>query len=182
MRLPVSNYRGSTLPPRRIHLIGSTGSGKSYIAAILSRRLGTPTYDLDDLFWQRDAAAYGVRAEPAERDARLNAIVQQDAWIIEGVYHSWLGPSFDRADLIVALTPYVLLRDVRVLRRFMLRKLGLVRSKRESMRDLWHLLRWNHRYDGDNYVRAMEFIKERGKQAVACAGIDEVLAAVSAPP
>jgi adenylate kinase family enzyme len=85
---------------RRIHIIGSTGSGKTHVACLLSGRLGIPRFDLDDLFWDRSASAYGVRASGEVRDRRLAEIVSGDAWIIEGVYHQWLGPSFDRAHVI----------------------------------------------------------------------------------
>ena len=96
---------------RRIHIIGSTGSGKTYIAGLLSRRLDMPAFDLDDLFWDRSASTYGVRAAADVRDRRLAEIVAGDAWIVEGVYHQWAGPSFDRADVIVALAPSVWVRD-----------------------------------------------------------------------
>lgn len=163
---------------RRIHLIGSTGSGKSHLAALLSRRLNIPAYDLDDIFWRRDASFYGARTEATERDEQLKSIVRQDAWIIEGVYHNWLGPSFERAEIIVVLTPHVLLRDLRIVRRFILRKLGIVLSKRETIRDLWKLLRWNHSYDTDNYPRAMAYVKERGKQVVVCKSARDAIAAI----
>ena len=163
---------------RRIHIIGSTGSGKSYIANVLSRRLNLPVFDLDDLFWNRSASTYGVRTAGDVRDRKLAQIAASDAWIIEGVYHQWVGPSFDRAELILILVPSVWVRDVRVVRRFIKRKLGLVPSKRESLRDLWQLLRWNHGYDRDNYPRSMAFIREQNRAAVKCRSLQEVLRAV----
>src|SRR5262245_27327044 len=98
---------------QRIHIIGGAGSGKSYAARVLSRQFGIPTYDLDELFWDRAAPRYGVRAAVAERDARLASITQEVLWIIEGVYYGWLRPSFARADCIFVLQPPVLLRDWR---------------------------------------------------------------------
>jgi adenylate kinase family enzyme len=165
---------------RRIHIIGSTGSGKTRVASLLSHRLSIPTFDLDDLFWDRSASTYGVRTTGDRRDRKLAEIVTGDAWIIEGVYHQWLGPSFDRAQVILALTPSVWVRDARVIRRFIKRKLGLVPSKRESLCDLWQLLQWNHNYDHDNYPRAMAFIRERNRAAVECKSLNDVLQAVSA--
>ena len=162
----------------RIHIIGSTGSGKTHIANLLSRRLSVPAFDLDELFWDKSSPNYGVRTADDTRDNRLAEIVAGEAWIVEGVYHKWVGPSFDRAEVIVALAPSVWVRDVRVIRRFIKRKLGLVPTKRESLRDLWQLLRWNHGYDHDNYPRAMAFIRERNRAAVECKSVEDVLRAV----
>ena len=68
---------------QRIHIIGGPGSGKSYAARHLSHRLGVSVYDLDDLFWDRAAESYGVRASDADRDAKLMSIAAEDAWVID---------------------------------------------------------------------------------------------------
>jgi adenylate kinase family enzyme len=164
----------------RIHIIGGPGSGKSFVAAELSRCLGVPAYDLDDLFLDRSAARrYGVRADAAERDGRLAAIVGQDGWIIEGVYYGWLAPSFDAADTIIELTPSIWVRHLRVIRRFALRKLGRTASKRESLADLWRLLRWSHTYDRRQLAEGREAISARGRQPVACTTLEQVFVATS---
>jgi adenylate kinase family enzyme len=161
----------------RIYIIGGSGSGKSYIAANLAQRFGVPAYDLDELFWDRAAGRYGIRADPTKRDQQFAAIIAQDGWIIEGVYYQWLTPSFDVADVIIALTPSIWIRHWRVVRRFILRKLGRLPSKRESFADFWHLLRWSHAYDATNLAQARELIAEHGRRLVDCKTFDEVLAA-----
>ena len=40
---------------RKIHILGAAGSGKSYIADLLSRTYGLSVFDLDDLFWDNRA-------------------------------------------------------------------------------------------------------------------------------
>ncbi|EEF60617.1 hypothetical protein [Pedosphaera parvula] len=165
----------------RIHIIGGPGSGKSYVAAKLAERFGVLACNLDDLFWDSTASHYGVRADASERDRKLAAIVSRDGWIVEGVYYQWLAPSFDAADVIVALTPSIWVRHWRVVRRFVLRKLGRIPSKRESLAGLWHLLRWSHAYDRDNLVRAHRFIVEHGRELITCRTLDEVLRATEAP-
>ena len=69
----------------KIHIIGGPGSGKSFLADRLSRQLGIPHYDLDDLQWD-NAAGYGTKPDPPERDALLSQILQKEAWVIEGDY------------------------------------------------------------------------------------------------
>jgi adenylate kinase family enzyme len=140
---------------QRIHIIGGPGSGKTYAARYLSHLLGIPTYDLDDLFWDSAAQSYGVRASDADRDAKLMSITDEAAWIIEGVYYRWLRPSFERAEIIFVLTPGVLVRDWRILKRFVSRKFGIMPTKKESVLDMYRLIEWNHKYDVDNLKRAM---------------------------
>jgi adenylate kinase family enzyme len=164
---------------QRIHIIGGPGSGKSYAARHLSTHLGIPAHDLDDLFWDRAAQSYGVRASDLDRDARLLAITQQHAWVIEGVYHHWLKPSFERADIIFVLCPNVYLRDWRILRRFVTRKLGVIPTKRESLLDLYRLIQWNHKYDVDNLKRAMDFIRDFEHKVVTYRCADDLLRRVA---
>ena len=173
-------FLSSTVKPR-IHIIGGPGSGKSYIAAKLAESLGVLAFDLDDLFWESSARSYGVRADAPERNRQLAEIVSRDGWIIEGVYYQWLGPSFDAADCIVALTPPVWLRHWRVVRRFLERKAGRISSKHESLSDLWRLLCWSHAYDTRNLVQARQFVAERGRKLTACRTFDDVLAATKSP-
>ncbi|HBS46640.1 MAG TPA: hypothetical protein DEA91_23180 [Paenibacillus sp.] len=70
----------------RIHIIGGSGSGKSYIAELLSDKLHIPHYDLDNIFWDHQSNEYGVKAPEDERDRRLREIIGLDSWIAEGVY------------------------------------------------------------------------------------------------
>ncbi len=180
MALLASGVSRAPLKPR-IHIIGGSGSGKSYIAAKLAQRFGVPTYDLDELFWDRAAGNYGIRADPAKRDQQLLDIVARDGWIIEGVYYQWLTPGFDVADIIIALTPSIWIRHWRVVRRFILRKFGRVPSKCESLADLWRLLRWSHAYDAANLAKARQLITERGRELVDCKSFADVLAAIETP-
>ena len=117
---------------QRIHIIGGPGSGKSYAAKHLSTRLGIPAHDLDDLFWDSAAQSYGVRASDADRDAKLMSITAEDTWIVESVYYRWLRPSFERADIIFVLRPNVFVRDWRILKRFVTRKLGINPTKEKA--------------------------------------------------
>ena len=164
---------------QRIHIIGGPGSGKSYAAHQLSSMLDIPAYELDDLFWDRSAPRYGVRASQTERDARLATITQEATWVIEGVYYGWLRLSFERADRIFVLRSNVLLRDWRIVKRFVSRKFGIMPTKRESVLDLYRLIEWNHQYDADNLRRALEFIQEFEHKIVACRCADDLLAYVT---
>ncbi len=161
----------------RLHIIGGPGSGKSFIAGKLSRHFGVPAYDLDDLFWDRTALTYNLRADPGKRDQQLATIVSRSSWVIEGVYYQWLTPSFEAADIIIALAPSIWIRHWRVIRRFTLRRLGRLPSKRESLGDLRRLLCWSHVYDANNLVQARELIAANGRKLIFCKTYDDVRSA-----
>ena len=161
----------------RIHLIGGGGSGKSYAARKLSAELDVPAYELDDLFWDRSARGYGVRSEPGGRDRELAAIVERDGWIIEGVYYGWLAPSFAAADIIIALTPSIAIRQWRVIKRYVRRKIERDAVRSGSLADLWRLLRWNQSYDAQHLSQARIAIAALGRTWVECKTFDDVSAA-----
>ncbi len=164
--------------PKRVHIIGGAGSGKSYLARKLGAALNLPVCNLDDLFWANDEETYGIRAKPGERDGKLEEFVAQDGWVVEGAYHGWVEASFERADIILVLRPGPWLRDARILKRFVSRRLGIEKtSKKETISGLVALLRWNHGYDGDNLARALKQLQahegkvhtfRKADQAVAC--------------
>lgn len=137
--------------------------------------MGIPSYDLDELFWDRAANRYGAKALETERDARLTELVRQEAWIIEGVYYSWVEQSFDEADIIGVLRPPVLLRDLRILKRFLRRRLGLVSAKHERLIDLYRLILWNHRYEAANLATALESIERYNGKILVCASAEDLI-------
>lgn len=159
----------------RLHIIGGGGSGKSYIAQQLSARCQVPALDLDDIYWDHGAVSGTVNAAE-KRDAALGEFVHGEQWIVEGMYYRWVDPSFDRADLIVVLVPPLWLRQVRIVRRFIRRKLGLEPDKKETLQGLIRFLKWNRGYDGDNLARVLAILVARGLPYVKCATGDEVAA------
>lgn len=134
----------------KIHIIGGPGSGKTTLASRLSRQLGIPHVDLDDLQWDNAKGSYGTKRDPRERAALLDEILRKDDWIIEGVYHKWCAQCFADADRIVLLEIPRRTYRYRIIRRFVRRKLGLEKGKRESLKSLTALLRWADRYQQVN--------------------------------
>ena len=136
----------------KIHIIGGPGSGKSTLAEELSQRYGIPHYDLDELQWDAAAGSYGKKREAAERDDLLNQILKQDDWIMEGVYYAWCAQCFADADAIFLLkVPRAVYRR-RIIRRFIRRKLGMEKGKKETLKDLRALLRWADKYQRENMI------------------------------
>ncbi|MBQ1371503.1 MAG: AAA family ATPase [Oscillospiraceae bacterium] len=150
----------------KIHIIGGPGSGKSFLAERLSRELGIPHYDLDDLQWDNTARGYGTKRDPQERDALLQEILQQQDWIIEGVYYAWCDQSFRQADQIYLLQVPRRLFRFRILRRFVRRKLGLEPGKKETLKSLRALLKWADKYQRKNLPEIQKILEPYGEKLI----------------
>ena len=87
----------------KIHIIGGSGSGKTYLAKALSAEYGIPRHDLDDLQWD-NARGYGSKRPREERRQLLDEILKEPDWIIEGVYYTWCRQCFEDADRIYLLS------------------------------------------------------------------------------
>ena len=175
LALAVLDFR--VMSEKKIHIFGSTGSGKTYIAGILSQKYNIPTLSLDDIFWDNSEGYYGIIADAEKRDRSLNEFLDRPSWIVEGIYHhDWVRRSFKEADLIIGLTVPVWIRDIRVVRRFLKRKLGLLHSKKkETWAGFLRLLKWNHGYDHHNFIRIKDALPEFEHKVVYCKSVGEVL-------
>ncbi len=167
------------MAPLRLHLIGGAGTGKTYIAQRLSARLGVPTLDLDEIYWVKGTDTYEDCAPEAARDRQLADFIRQESWIVEGVYHRWLTPSFEAATHILVFMPPLWQRQARILRRYVRRKLGLEPGKKDNLIGLWTLLAWNHRYDRRELPQALARLKARQRPYVICRNEAEIEAAVA---
>ncbi len=67
---------------RRILIIGRPGSGKSTFARALKELTGLPLYYLDMLYHKPDKTT----ASQQEFDKKLQPLLVQDAWILDGNY------------------------------------------------------------------------------------------------
>ncbi|WP_409341026.1 DNA topology modulation protein FlaR [Paenibacillus sp. MBLB4367] len=157
----------------RIHIIGGSGSGKSYIAALLSDKLRIPHYDLDDIFWDHQSNEYGVKAPEDERDRRLREIIGLDSWIAEGVYRSWVGPSFAAADKIVVLMTPLSVQEERIWKRYEERIAGIVPSKkRETLEGIHNLLAWNKDYNLTKLPNLIDHWEDKDKMILVRNNLD----------
>ena len=83
----------------KIILVGSGGSGKSWLSKRLAEITGYPLFHLDKEFWRP-----GWEMTPKEeRIARQNEITSGDKWIIDGNYNSTMEMRYAAADLVIFL-------------------------------------------------------------------------------
>ncbi|WP_157443026.1 DNA topology modulation protein FlaR [Colwellia piezophila] len=158
---------------RKIHIIGGPGSGKTFSATKLQTLTTLNAYDLDKVFWEQNENAY-VRSSEESRTEKLNQVLSQENWIIEGVYYKWLADSFRDADLIVILNPPVLLRQWRIFKRFLKRKFILGQFRKESLSSFMEMYWWNQKFDNDNMVRILDFLTEYNNKIIFCKNHNEL--------
>ena len=134
----------------KIHIIGCSGSGKTYLANALAKKCNIPHFDLDDIQWDNNSEGYGIKRPLEERNALLQEILNNNEWVIEGVYYAWVQQSFDEADKIYVLDMPRYLYKSRIIVRSIKRKLGIQQGKRETLKSVYNLLKWTETFQNKN--------------------------------
>ncbi|MFA9559485.1 AAA family ATPase [Evansella sp. AB-rgal1] len=137
-----------TKTPKKVHIIGSVGSGKTTLAKELSSKLTIPHYELDNVIWIRDTSGE-IRRTEQEREEYLNSIIQSESWIMEGVHsEEWVSNSFQRADLIIFLDTKYSTRTYRIIQRFIKQKLRLEKSNyKPTFKIFLKMFQWNRYFE-----------------------------------
>ena len=119
----------------RIVVVGTTGSGKTTFSKRLSAQLEVPHLELDSLYW-------GANWTPVEDKifySRVQEVIAQDRWIIEGDYDLAMTSIWQKADTIIWLDyPLPLVVSQVVFRTFIriLLRTSLWGGNKESFRSL----------------------------------------------
>ena len=161
--------------PKRIHIIGSIGSGKTTLAKVLSNQLNIPYYELDNVVRKRLKTGDIKRTEQ-ERDEYLNSIINNDHWIVEGVHHKWVSPSFKRADLIIYLDPKLATRKFRIIKRYIKQKIGVEKANyKPTLKILHTLYKYNTEFDAKNKPEIFNTLNLYKNKLVIIKSKDEII-------
>ncbi|MFD1019880.1 AAA family ATPase [Thalassobacillus hwangdonensis] len=135
------------MPNKKIHIVGSVASGKTTLAKQLSIKLGIPYYELDNVVWERLPDGERRRTDE-ERDAHLKSILENDAWIIEGVHHEWVADSLEQAEQIIYLDTPMYKRRIRIVTRFIKQKLKLEKANYTPTFEIFRkMFKWNRHFE-----------------------------------
>lgn len=143
----------------KIHILGGSGTGKTYIANKIAKQHNICHFDLDNIYWDHMSNTYGIKMSVENRTQKLNDILKNNDWIIEGVFYDWLRDSFSKADYIFILTTKPIVFHYRIIRRFIRRKFGIEKSKKETLKSLKDLLIWTNKYQKYNIPKIIEFLE-----------------------
>lgn len=153
--------------PKKIHIIGGPGSGKTYIAKKLSSTLKIPCYDLDDIYWDNKAKTYDTMKDPKLRDKEFSLLLKKDKWIIEGVYGHWNKMGFKKADLIIILKQNRFIRTRRLFWRYFKTVLNIEDYKRrETWKYFWSLVKFSWNYYKIKFPEVYENIEPYKNKAI----------------
>ena len=151
----------------KIHIIGCSGSGKTYLANALSKKYNISHFDLDDIQWDNNAKEYGKKRTLDERKALLHEILyNNDEWIVEGVYYAWVQQSFDEADKIYVLDMPRYLYKRRIMIRSVKRKLGILKGKKETFQSVCSLLKWTETFQNEKLKEIKRILDRYGNKVV----------------
>ncbi|MCK7490733.1 MAG: hypothetical protein MZW92_02325 [Comamonadaceae bacterium] len=107
----------------------------------------------------------------------LGDILRSERWIIEGVYLSWVEASFRCADRILLLDVGAWVCACRIIRRFILRRIGIRRSNtRETIRGPLALLKWN-RHIKERTPQIKLALETYGEKAIIAKSAEEAVVA-----
>ncbi len=150
----------------KIRIIGCSGSGKTYFAKRLSEKYNVPYFDLDDIQWDNSQNSYGVKMPIDKRNQMLNDILQQPDWIIEGVYYAWVQQSFEEADMIYVLDMPKRLYKFRIIKRFIQRKIGTEKGKKETFKSVYNLLKWTDTFQNANMKEIIRILEQHKRKVI----------------
>ena len=85
--------------PRRVHVVGTSGSGKTTIAKAIADKLGIKHIELDAIYWQPN---WTELSKDVFRERVLEAVEDGD-WTTDGNYKDVRDIIWDRVDTIVWL-------------------------------------------------------------------------------
>jgi adenylate kinase family enzyme len=86
--------------PRRVAVVGTSGSGKTTFSSLLAARLGVEHVELDALFWLPD----WTEPEEADFQAKVEAALDvPGGWVVDGNYSRLQRNILGRVDTVVWL-------------------------------------------------------------------------------
>lgn len=150
----------------KIRIIGVSGSGKSYLANILSKKTGIPCCELDNIYWDHSNGDFSQKRNEQERLNMYEQEVNKEQWIMEGVYYDWCKNSFEKADIIYLFDLPSRVYKYRIFKRYLKRKLGIEKGKKQTLKGTKRLIKWTDKYKDDFVIIKEQILKPYEQKVV----------------
>jgi adenylate kinase family enzyme len=147
----------------KIYIIGSVASGKTTMAKKLSSLYNIPWYELDNVVHIRLPGG-GRRRLPEEINYEFNKIINNEKWIIEGVFRECFNEGFDKAETIIVLNTPPYKRKYRIAKRWLRQRFKLEKSDyAPTMKMLLSMYRWSKGFEKskNNILKILEPYKDK---------------------
>ena len=148
------------MKPDKIYILGTVGSGKTYLAKKLSEILKIEHYDLDDIFW---TTKFNKKRNEKERNILFKEICNKKKWIIEGVYSTWIECGIKKSNLVILVNPKTPALLYRIIKRYIKREKSKIKGKErynENFNDLLGLTKAVLKYKRKSFERGYYKHKE----------------------
>lgn len=137
-----------TIHPKKFALIGLPGSGKSTFASKLGRKLDIPVHHLDRHMFEPD----GKKKDKQEFIEIQKAMLNEEAWVVEGCSFSTFEMRFAKADVLIYFRLSRLTCFLRLLKRLFNynKNFGGLRAI------TWEILKYTWNFDKDKGAKIEE--------------------------
>lgn len=148
---------------KKIHICGIHGSGKTYLAKVLSSKLKIPYYSLDDLKYY---VKWSKKRSIEEIRKKIKEIVNKEEWITEDSWGDYAEECFKKANFVVVLASGKLLSKYRIIKRYLFRR----KKENDTWRGVFKLIKRINPYysssDPKSFRAHIGLIKKYGKRYV----------------
>ena len=108
---------------KKIYIIGSPGSGKTYFSKKLSEKYNIKCYQLDKVAWDDDNG--NIKRTEEEALKIFNNILKNKSWIMEDVGRSMFKKGREEADIIYYIKISKIKAYFRVTKRWIKQRIGI---------------------------------------------------------
>ncbi|NCN87014.1 DNA topology modulation protein FlaR [archaeon] len=150
---------------KKIFIIGTSGTGKTYLSKKLSKLYNIEKIDLDEIEWK---SKYSERRNPQEKTKLIKNILEKNKWIIEGAYTHWTEEIAKKADIILWLKFNTSLLKRRLIVRYIKNKIA---NKKPKLKELKNLIKFVENYNkykekNEAYKNHQELVNKNKKNLI----------------
>jgi len=143
----------------KILIIGSVASGKTTLSKKLSKKINIKRYEID-LIVHDDKNNY-KRTYQEQLDIIKNINKNKD-WIIEGTLRNNLDILLEMSDKIIWINNKKIVRDFRIITRFIKQKLKIEKSYYKSnLKMLKSMFKWNREFNKIKFQKRIKKYKDK---------------------